>query len=179
MKSEERPAPRIYVADLAAYNEGTLRGEWIDITAETTVEDLREAVQAMLDRAMGEHVAEEYAIHDHEGFFGYEVHEYESLETVVRVGAFVAEHGEIGAKLLSRGQDVDEAERFLEEQYAGVGDSLSDWVFEHLNETGEIDQIPERWHGYLDLDGYANDLELGGDIFTIEVDGRVHVFWSR
>ncbi len=125
-------------------------------------------------------VAEEWAIHDHDGLHGYEMDEYEDLETVVKVGAFVAEHGELGARLINNSYDIDEAAQTLEERSAGCADSLCEWLEEHLEDTGQLDEIPERWRPYLDLNRYANDLELGGDIFTIRTsDGTLHVFWTH
>ncbi|MCC6643111.1 MAG: antirestriction protein ArdA [Deltaproteobacteria bacterium] len=180
MNEKERPAPRIYVADLAAYNAAELRGEWIELTPDTTVEDLQQAIRALLERcSRGEYVAEEYAIHDYENFHGYELDEYEHPETVVKVAAFIAEHGELGAKLVNQSYDVDEARGVLEDQYAGCGDSLADWASEFLEDSGQLAEIPERWRTYIDFEQYANDLELGGDVFAIEAEGKVHVFWTR
>jgi antirestriction protein len=180
MNQKERPAPRIYVADLAAYNAGELRGEWIELTRDTTVEELQQTIHAMLERcSRGEYVAEEFAIHDYENFHGYELDEYENPETVVSVAAFIAERGELGAKLVSQSYDVDEAKGILEDQYAGAGESLTDWVSEFLEDSGQLAEIPERWRSYIDFEQYARDLELGGDVFTIEADGQVHVFWTR
>ncbi|WP_339798097.1 antirestriction protein ArdA, partial [uncultured Hyphomonas sp.] len=51
--------PRIYVACLAAYNNGRLHGAWIDAT---TPEEIRAAVRAML-AASPEPDAEEWVIH--------------------------------------------------------------------------------------------------------------------
>jgi antirestriction protein len=180
MSEKPRATPRIYVADLASYNAGRLRGEWIELDRDTTVEDLQASIHALLERcSSGGHVAEEYAIHDHENFCGYELDEYEHPETVVKVAAFVAEHGQLGARLLNHSYDIDEARHVLEEQYAGTGDSLADWASEFLEESGQLEEVPERWRPYLDLEQYAHDLELGGDIFTIDIDGGVHVFWTR
>ena len=67
---------RIYVADLAAYNAGILHGVWIDATLELDV--IQEQVNTMLT-ASPEEGAEEYAIHDYEGFDGYNLSEYEGL----------------------------------------------------------------------------------------------------
>lgn len=173
--------PRIYVADLAAYNAGELHGEWVELTETSTVEDVRAAIAAMLERSpvLPDVVPEEYAIHDYEGLHGYEMDEYEHLETVVKVGAFVAEHGELGALLINHSDDVDDAAHALEERYAGAGDSLRDWIEDYLDDTGQLDEMPERWHAYIDFERYANDLELGGDIFTVSTsDGLVHVFWT-
>ena len=60
---------RIYVACLAAYNNGHLHGEWVEVTDEASI---CEAVQAMLFRSPIEE-AEEWAIHDYEGFEGAEI----------------------------------------------------------------------------------------------------------
>lgn len=52
--------PRIYVADLAAYNSGYLHGVWIDATLDAS--DIQDQVNAMLEQSpVGD--AEEYAIH--------------------------------------------------------------------------------------------------------------------
>jgi len=180
MNDKERPAPRIYVADLAAYNAGELRGEWIEVTRDTTVEELQREIHEMLARCSGgEYVAEEFAIHDYENFHGYELDEYEHPETVVKVAAFIAEHGELGAKLVNQSHDVDEASGVLEDQYAGSGDSIADWVSEFLEDSGQLAEIPEKCRTYIDFEQYAHDLELGGDVFTIEAEGKVHVFWAR
>ncbi|MCC6898778.1 MAG: antirestriction protein ArdA [Polyangiaceae bacterium] len=181
MSENERPTPRIYVADLAAYNMGHLHGRWIEIDSDATVEGICASIRAMLRQspALPECIPEEYAIHDYEGFAGYEVDEYESLETVVAVGAFIREHGELGAKLLNRSYDIDDAKGVLDDQYAGAGESLAGWVAEFLEDSGQLAEIPEKWRSYIDFDQYARDLELGGDLFTIEAHGQVHVFWTR
>ena len=57
--------PKIYVADLAAYNSGFLHGCWID--ANQDLDDIQEQIQNMLRKSPEEN-AEEYAIHDYEGF---------------------------------------------------------------------------------------------------------------
>lgn len=180
MEDAGRVDPKIYVADLAAYNMGTLHGCWVDLSIDTTVDEVQSAIAAMLEEspALPDVVAEEYAIHDHEGFHGYHLEEHEHLETVVKVAAFIAEHGELGAKLVNVSYDVDEAQEALTSRYAGCGTSLSDWVEEHLTDTGQLESIPEQWRRYIDFGAYANDLELGGDIFTVAVGADIHVFWT-
>src|SRR5581483_3902347 len=59
--------PRIYVASLADYNAGRLHGVWIDAAQEP--DDLQLHINAMLARST-EPIAEEWAIHDFEGFNG-------------------------------------------------------------------------------------------------------------
>lgn len=56
--------PKIYVADLEAYNSGKLVGQWMDLTDYDSAEELMEAIQKFLIKSGGE----EYAIHDFENF---------------------------------------------------------------------------------------------------------------
>lgn len=76
--------PRIYVACLAAYNNGRLHGRWID--ADQSSDDIYAEVEAMLAASPEPH-AEEWAIHDHEGFGAEDVDETESLERVSAIAA--------------------------------------------------------------------------------------------
>jgi antirestriction protein len=52
--------PRIYVADLEAYNNGRLVGEWLDLADYNDADELMDAIQDVLKQSGGE----EYAIHD-------------------------------------------------------------------------------------------------------------------
>ena len=67
---------RIYVADLAAYNNGILHGVWIDATQD--IDDIQEQINDML-ASSPEEDAEEYAIRDDEGFAGVNWHRYGSI----------------------------------------------------------------------------------------------------
>jgi len=57
--------PRIYVACLAAYNNGKLRGEWIDANQDDDA--IFDDIKKILSTSP-EPLAEEWAIHDYEGF---------------------------------------------------------------------------------------------------------------
>ena len=54
----------MYIADLEAYNNGELKGEWLDLADYNDSEEFNDAVQDLLD-GWG---VEEYAIHDVENF---------------------------------------------------------------------------------------------------------------
>ncbi|MFD7017229.1 antirestriction protein ArdA [Streptomyces sp. NPDC059928] len=68
---------QIYAACLAAYNNGILHGEWIDATQDP--DSIGHEIQLMLERSPIPG-AEEYAIHDYDGFGGLDLGEYESLD---------------------------------------------------------------------------------------------------
>ncbi len=172
--SQTEGGPRIYVACLAAYNNGRLHGRWID--ADQDAEAIHAEINAML-AASPVPLAEEWAIHDHEGFEGAKIEEFLSIQRIVDLAAFIAEHGELGGKLLQHfGGDLDDATAAFEE-HAGEHKSLADFAQDLTEETTEI---PENLANYIDYQAIARDMELNGDVFTIELGFEcVHVFWSR
>lgn len=164
---------RIYVACLAAYNNGYLHGAWID--AEQDAYDIYADVRAMLMASPVED-AEEWAIHDYEGFEGASLSEYMGLKQVAELAAFIAQHGEIGGKLVEHFRDLGDARRAIEDAYAGAYRSLADFAEEI---TGETSQIPDTLRDYIDYERMARDLEIS-DVFVIETGfEQVHVFWSH
>ena len=86
-------APRVYVASLADYNAGRLHGQWLNLAEYEDVDDMWRAVAAMLDRSR-ELVAEEWAIHDYEGFGPIRIGEYENLEAVWGLARDIAAEGD-------------------------------------------------------------------------------------
>ena len=166
---------RIYVADLAAYNNGRLHGVWIDATLDP--DDIQEQINKMLANSP-EGFAEEYAIHDYEGFDGYGLGEYEGIETVHEIACFIEEYPALAGELLSHfGGDLEDARKAVEDNYSGCYKSLADYAEELTEGTTEI---PERLRYYIDYERMGRDMELGGDIYTIETAyDEIHVFWSH
>ena len=167
---------RVYVADLAAYNNGFLHGVWVD--AAQDLDDMQEQVSEMLKASPCEEVAEEYAIHDYEGFGAYSVSEYEGLESVHEVACFLEEFGEVAGDVLSHfGDNMEDARKALEENYNGCYSSLADYAEELTTDTSEI---PKHLEFYIDYDRMGRDMEMSGDIFTVETGYQeVHVFWAH
>src|SRR5439155_5846786 len=85
-----RPEARIYVASLADYNAGRLHGAWINAVQEP--ERIQAEIATMLERSH-EPLAEEWAIHDYEGFTGIRLSEYESIERISQIANGIAEYG--------------------------------------------------------------------------------------
>ncbi len=167
--------PRIYVARLAAYNNGYLHGAWIE--ADQDADEIRGEIAAMLSRSPVA-VAEEYAIHDYEGFEGVAIEEYAGIGNVARIAAFIAEHGALGAGLLTDFVgDIDQAEAAMRDCYHGRFTSLADYMEELIAETVTI---PDALRYYIDWQAMARDAELGGDLFTVETGhDEVHIFSRR
>ena len=164
----------IYVADLAAYNNGILHGVWIDATQE--LEDIQEAIQIML-AASPEPYAEEWAIHDYDGFGGLGLGEYESIEHVHAIAIFLDEHEGLGAAVLSHWcADIEQAKKALSEDYHGRFTSLADFAQALTEETTSI---PNSLAFYIDYEKMGRDLEIT-DVYTVTTaHDEVHVFWNR
>ncbi len=165
--------PRIYVACLAAYNNGHLHGSWIGVEDEDSI---HEAVRAIL-KSSPIPDAEEYAIHDYENFDGVTINEYDSFARVVEIAEFLENCSGFGGKLLENyGGDIEDAESALE-RYNGEYESLADFA-EELTES--TTQIPENLKYYIDYKSMARDMEMNGDVFTIETGYKeIHVFWNN
>ncbi len=169
-------AIKIYVADLAAYNNGVLHGVWIDATEE--LDTIQDQINEMLKASPVKEEAEEYAVHDHEGFGSYRVSEFSGIEELHEIACFIEEYPEIGSEVLAHfGDDLDDARKAIEENYSGCYSSLADYAQELTESTSEI---PKHLEFYIDYERMGRDMEMSGDIFTIETaHDQVHVFWSH
>lgn len=164
---------RIYAACLAAYNNGILHGQWIDATRGE--EHLREMISEML-AASPIPQAEEWAIHDHEGFEGAYVAQYDSLKRITDLADFIEEHGKLGGELIGYYGDLDSARDALEDHYAGEYRSLADFA-EELTEQST--SIPENLRFYIDYERMGRDLEIS-DLVVIRLGfEQVHIFWAH
>ncbi|KDA44545.1 antirestriction protein ArdA [Frankia sp. BMG5.23] len=160
--------PRIYVASLADYTNGELHGRWI--AADRDVEDLEGAVARILAtspaRRYGE-AAEEWAIHDYEGFeeeVTSTLGEWPSLQDLSKVAKGIAEHGPAyGAWVAYVGRASDELVDRFEEFYRGEWGSITDYAQDYLEQTevySLLGDLPESIRHYvsIDVEQYAEDL---------------------
>ena len=156
--------PQIYVACLAAYNNGRLHGCWID--AHQEVETIHAEISAILAQSP-EPFAEEWAVHDYEGFGGIELSEWPDLERVSQIAGLLDKHGDAFAVWYQSqgGQhvEVSELEEKFSEQWQGTFDSDQDFASEFLENTGALSEVPEWAKGYFDYAAYTRDLALSGD----------------
>jgi len=142
--------PRIYVADLEAYNNGRLVGEWLDLSDYNDADELMDAIQDVLKKSGGE----EYAIHDYENFPSILYSEYMSrndfqalydvMETAKRndlplevVQDIVSQYGEGGVEEFYG--KFDSAEDFAQQLVDDIGiESFND--FQYYLDISETDR---------------------------------------
>ena len=75
--------------------------------------------------------------------------------------------------------DPEEALDSFQDNYQGTWDDLEAWAEDLLEQTGELESMPERLRYYFDYKAYARDCQLGGDIWTLDTNEGVAVFWNR
>jgi len=158
--------PRIYVASLAAYNNGKLHGVWIDDCSDLNA--MNEQITAMM--ALCPEHGEEYAIHDSEGFGQYQIGEYESLADVAALASGIEEHGLAFAAFCSNFGSVASVADF-EDAYQGEWDSLTEYAEDCIDSMGALGSLPENLRCYFDYESFGRDLQLGGDVWTTQADG--------
>jgi antirestriction protein len=124
--------------------------------------------------------SEEYAIHDHDGFGKIRISEYANIDTVATVAALLNDHD---SAVLEYAYGCvsgwDQVADYIEEHYRGAWNSLQDYAENYLDDTGAFEGLPEDHiaRQYFDYEAFARDLELGGDVSTVEgEDGKTHIF---
>jgi antirestriction protein len=177
-ETEPEEHPRIWVGSLLDYNNAILHGRWIDAARDE--DKIWADIRAMLadsptTRQTGE-PAEEHGIFDFDGFHGLRIGEQESISYVSRVAKGIAEHGPAFAAWADVMQDEDLLDAF-EENFLGKWDSTQAYADNLADDLGYyhlLDQkLPESLRRYVsfDIDQFADDLVLGGDIHVIDAQG--------
>lgn len=88
-ESSNPESPKIYVADLAAYNAGHLKGQWLDLSDYSSGEEVMQAIQQIVGQ-------NEYAIHDYENFPSQLYHESMNSEDFDKIYEFMRMEQEVG-----------------------------------------------------------------------------------
>ena len=174
---------KVYITDLAAYNQGFLIGEWVELPMYQ--EDLEAKVLEILKKgsdACGfneEH--EEFFITDYEfeGTQLFKVEEYSNLEEInykceqledlsehdqKRVAYLMDYVGFNFEDALERYEDVTIYENTTLEQIA------EDYIYETIN----MDEIPDIIKNNIDFKGIAVDFDVSGEYDKI--DGDIYHF---
>ena len=173
---------RIYVGTYAKYNSGSLDGKWFDLDDYADRDEFYEACQAFHDRnnpkdedgdpIPSEH---EFMFQDWEGIPSGMIGECSVDEGVWELAEAFDKYDEGAVRAFLDLFDGTWDEDKFNECYHGEYSSWINMAEEWLEETGELNDIPEHLRYYFDYEAYARDMRLGGDM--CEQDG--HFFWNR
>jgi antirestriction protein len=169
MNTTTETTPRIYVGTYEKYNNGSIKGAWLDL------EGLDK--DSFYDACKELHKDEadpEYMFQDFEGFprrFYGESSLEDGLWAWLELDEEERELLEVASEAVDS-EDIDDAR----EKFMGKYDSEKDWAENYLEETGELNEIPQRLRYYFDYEAYARDARMGGDICFHRHNGDTWVF---
>lgn len=167
-------SPRIYVACLAAYNNGFLHGSWINVNL--GLEHVEESIKEILASSPVAEECEEWEIHDHEGFGNFDVDSCHNLEKLCEFVEFLEEYKNFPEDVISQlVQDfnLDGAREYLEDHFIGEFDSVTDLAYQLVDDFCLLEGVSKTVAQYFDYESYGRD--LGYDLYNY--DG--YFFWNR
>jgi antirestriction protein len=160
-------APKIYVADLAAYNEGKLVGEWIDLDEYSSGDEVMKAIQSLLEKWSKEAgvTREEYAIHDVENIPDslYSEHMGEKdFDAFYEVYEAAKDSGcplYVASQWINEGNDAAS----FSDAYRGEFRTFREYAEQFVDGVG-IDNISNADY-YFDYDAFGHDerINMGGE----------------
>ena len=163
---------RIYIACLESYNAGRLVGAWLDLTDFVDCDALEVAAKAAIK-------GEEWAIHDHEGWYNL-IGEYTGLAECFALHETLTEaedthNSEVVAAAIAVSDMGRELAQALE-SYCGAYDRKGDYAYECAEQDGSLEKIPECYRNHIDWESVENDWELESAISVCTVNGTRYIF---
>jgi antirestriction protein len=171
--------PKIYVADLEAYNNGRLSGVWLDLTDYSDADELMDAINDFLKTTGGE----EYAVHDYENLPSSMYSEYMGVRDFEEIYEMLDLAKENDLPLDVVMEVVSQFDRSALDEYTGVYDSEQDFAEQLVDDIGitsfidfryylEISETDRRLLAQEEADYYADAIrdEDGGNRLIEEAD---------
>lgn len=128
--------------------------------------------------------AEEWAIHDYEGFGGWKLSESEDIDSIAAYAEAISDLDDSESEAFQAWVDnqpgytvdCDSLESFWEE-YQGFHKSLADYAYDYIEQTDSLPKdLPAFIKSNIDYEGIGRDFELDGDIWTHQGEHGLHVF---
>lgn len=161
--------PRVYVGTYEKYNNGSIKGEWVDLNDHD-----KDSFYEECKRIHSDESDPEFMFQDYEGFPDYLYNESGLSDKIWDWLKLSEDDREILA-LASYAIDSDGIED-ARNAFCGVFDSRSQWAEDFLDNTGGLSGLEGNLKYYFDFERYARDCEGGGDIVFVEHKGQLWAF---
>lgn len=165
---------KVYVGTYRKYNEGSLAGEWLDLTDYSSKEDFIEACLEL----HGDEEDPELMFQDWEDIPPDFIGESMIDEKVWEWLELNEEERQTVAIYL---EDVDRNAPIQEalECYDGEFESEVDWAVDFWDHSGMINEVPDFAQNYIDYEQFARDARMGGDMYFVNKGHKVRAFRCR
>jgi antirestriction protein len=170
-------SPKVYIADLTAYNNGQLIGKWFDLTDYSDGSELMQDIQKMLDEQTKKDkfgdVHEEYAVHDFENFPREFYSEYMGEADFDKLISLIndAEDSNLPFDVIAKAMadlGKDEVSEVVEAYFgsvpASMGNEWRDFAYEYVDMVGGISGVSNADY-YFDYESFGSDerINMGGE----------------
>lgn len=147
---------KIYVACLAAYNNGLMHGAWLELDNYSDADDLKEAIEDVLDKSPIQG-AEEYAVHDYDTpLYNMNKSDHPNLSELLELQQALDKHGwKVVDTVLGAGCDLDHCEDVI--KLGKEPNAVKDYLVEIWIDCNEV---PEHVYYYLDEQAIARDVRF-------------------
>ncbi|MCQ2740416.1 MAG: antirestriction protein ArdA [bacterium] len=170
----------VWIGNLAMYNAGILHGEWVDMTSD--FETIKEVSNLISNGGQ-----DEIFIADYESDFNIKVDEYDSLEEIREriemytdlVDAYADYAADILDAVTTHTSHVEEqrdiicGERFRIYTDCSTMSAVAEQI---LEETGELDSLPDFARRYFDFEAYGRDLDIEGYFYYTSNNVYVEIY---
>ena len=166
--TQNKVTPRAWVGCLGCYNSGTLNGLWLDgvDAADTDGAGLSNGGKCLKCGA------DEFWVMDHEGFGDLIGGECSPLEAATIAAAIqdIEECGEDIERVMAYASNchlsLDEWDEWRTDYEDAVLPYASTLEYaEALIDDGVLGDIPEHLASYIDVEKFARDMEMGGEVY--------------
>jgi antirestriction protein len=163
---------QVYVSTYKKYNNGILKGAWINLKNHTK--------ESFMGACFDLHKDErdpELMFQDYEGFPARFYSECGINETVFDeyLSLTETEKHVVDVYLNENPFNETSCETILE-NYLGTFENRLEWAYQHVEETIFDSSTPEIFKNYFDYESFTRDCELNGDVNFIRNEGYFFVF---
>lgn len=165
---------QVYVGTYKKYNNGSLGGDWLDLTDYDGIDEFYAACLELHDdeqdpELMFQDWEDIPAAFIGESTIDEKVWDWLKLSDEERntVAIYMEE--------VDGNAPIDEAL----ECYEGEHESEESWAIDFWDQTGMFNEVPEFAQSYIDYEQFARDARMGGDIYFVRKRGKVLAFRNR
>lgn len=165
LKQETKPEPKIYVANLEAYNNGRMLGAWVSPLQYDSFDKFAKRIKEVTRDTVD--YADEIAVHDYD-YLPSSMGEYPDIEGIYDFCHQIDDSDLCLDALIAYaeymcGSDVTQINfDDAEDLYCGAYDSFKDYAeyyFDECGDAAEIEKLPQNLQYYFDMDSYSRDLQ--------------------